>query len=174
MNLQNNNHTPSIEELISLLGMQKHIEGGFASLFYEDPGIITESSLPTIFGSDRPYFSGIYFLVPRGVKTLLHQLPINELWHYCLGAPLEIYEITPYGNLEKTILGPDVKNGHKLVHIVKSGNWFGTHTLGEYTLVTCTTSPGFKPQDFREGKQQDLVSIFPHLRDIIVEFTHSN
>lgn len=169
-----NNELPSIDEIITYFDMQKHIEGGFASLFYEDPGNIKKDSLPSAFDSSRPYFNGIYFLVPQGIKTLLHQLPINEIWHFCLGAPLEIYEINPKGQLTKTILGPDIRKGHKLVHIVEKGNWFGTHSLGLYTLATCTTSPGFRLQDFRKGNRDELTTIFPQLTDLIIEFTHSD
>ena len=171
MSRRRNKKLPSMDEIISHFNMKKHIEGGFGSLFYEDCGYIKKDSLPSSFDSSRPYFNGIYFLVPQGITTIFHQLPINELWHFCLGGPLEIYEITLDGKLKKTILSPDIKQDHRLAYVVEKGSWFGTQSLGEYTLVTCTTSPGFRSQDFRLGKRKELITLFPHMKDVILRFT---
>lgn len=160
-----------IENLILHFNMQKHIEGGYASLFYEDQGIIRKSSLPAEFDSERPYFSGIYYLVPAGIKTLFHKLPINEVWHFCLGDPLKIIELLPEGKIKETVLGPDFQADQKFVHIVTKGNWFGSMSLGSYTLVTCTTAPGFKNQDFTMGNRDILISQFPQAKETIIEFT---
>lgn len=166
-----NNSQPSTAAIIKHFKMKKHIEGGFSSLFYEDLGRIHKDSLPLDFDCERPYFNGIYFLVPQGVKTRLHQLPINEMWHFCLGDPLELYEIDASGQLKKTILGANIQEGHQLVHVVNRGNWFGSTSTGNYTLVTCTTSPGFRPQDYKDGKRSELINLFPHQKEFIIGFT---
>lgn len=176
MKTRNNNSLmptkPSLDEIISHFKMKPHIEGGFFSLFYEDPKIIRKQDLSDNFDGDRSCCNGIYFLIPKGIKTILHQLPMNEIWHFCLGDPLEIYEIDTTGQVSITTIGSELKAGHHCLHVVKKGNWFGTVSTGDYSLVTCTTSPGFKIQDFREGDRKALLKAFPYAKQIIVEFTH--
>jgi predicted cupin superfamily sugar epimerase len=65
----------------------------------------------------------------------------DEVWLWHAGAPL----ILSMGEtLARDItLGPDVLGGQVPQAIVPAHHWQAARTTGDYTLVSCTVSPGF-------------------------------
>ncbi len=51
---------------------------------------------------------------------------------------------TDVGPARQTILGPDLVQGQFPQSIVPMGEWQAERTLGDYTLGSCTASPGFQ------------------------------
>ena len=71
---------------------------------------------------------------------------VKQLWEKDLiyrGAPLAL-EIAPEGEARHCFtLGPALDAGQVPQAIVPPHAWQSAHSLGDYTLVGCTVSPGF-------------------------------
>lgn len=48
-----------------------------------------------------------------------------------------------------------------------AGAWFASESLGAYSFVGCTVSPGFDFQDFELAKKAELIREFPHHSELI-------
>tara|TARA_Y100000385_G_C12988539_1_gene591758 strand:+ start:424 stop:900 length:477 start_codon:yes stop_codon:yes gene_type:complete len=145
------------QDLINHFYMQPHPEGGFFVETYR-----SELEIDTTQGK-RNASTAIHFLITKDSISHLHRLTSDEGWHYHIGDPLLVIEISPKGELIKTIMGPDIFNGHKLQHIVPAGNWFASTSTGEFSFVGCTVAPGFDFSDFEMGKKENLLKKYPNL-----------
>jgi uncharacterized protein len=163
----------SAEELIRILRLRLHPEGGYFAETYRSGGLIARGNLPARFAGDRPYSTSIYFLLPHSATSRLHRLAADEIWYFHLGGPLTIVELQPDGAVEQIVLGADVRNGQRLQHVVKAGTWFGafTNPQSKYALVGCAVAPGFDYADFEIGKRQQLIKGFPHAKALIERLT---
>lgn len=61
----------------------------------------------------RPAYTAIVALVTVGDHSALHRLPIDEVWHFYLGDPLELLLLAPDGTSRTAVLGPDVLGGQQ-------------------------------------------------------------
>lgn len=153
-----------IDDIIKHFDMLPHPEGGYYKETYR-----SNLNIDTPKGK-RSASTAIYFLITKDSISHFHRLSSDEGWHYYMGDPLIIFEITPKGEYIETILGPDLKSGHKYQYIVPAGHWFGSTSLGHYSLVGCTVSPGFDFADFEMAKFNTLSKEFPKLRDICAKY----
>jgi uncharacterized protein len=130
-------------ELIELLGLSPHPEGGYFREVFRS----TELVVPADHREARSALTTIYFLLPAGAYSRWHRVLSDEVWHFYEGAPLELL-----CDDARWILGP-VGPNQSPVQIVPAGAWQAARSLGEYTLVGCTVSPGFDFADFtlRDG-----------------------
>jgi uncharacterized protein len=158
-------HRTTIGDLIELFDLKPHLEGGYFTESYRSP-----EQIP---GRGRNISTAIYFLLPQGTKSRLHRLASDEIWHFYLGGPMTLVQISPEGKMEEAVLGHDVKSGHTLQHVVKAGCWFGAfpNPGTEYSLVGCTVAPGFDFADLEIGKRTDLQKRFPHAHQMIEKLT---
>lgn len=161
--------TTTIENLIELYDLQPHPEGGYFKETYRDSGTIARNALPSDFSGDRNFSTAIYFLLPEGKKSHLHRIKSDEVWHFYLGGPLTVVQISPEGKIEEIVLGQDVTSGQKIQHVVPRGYWFGAYPnpASRFSFVGCTVAPGFDFTDFEMGKKEDLIKHFPDARGII-------
>lgn len=162
--------TPHIQHLITHLQLTPHPEGGWYRETFRSAGTFEGAG---DYPEGRNYFTSIYFLITSGNFSALHRIRSDESWHFYEGDPLEVVEITPAGELKKTILGNDLSKGHVFQYTVTAGNWFGSRVLagGTYSLVGCTVAPGFDFRDFEMGEREAMCSVFPVHRKLIEEMT---
>lgn len=153
-----------INRLIEHFKMEAHPEGGYFVETYK-----SDLLLDTPRGK-RAASTAIHFLITKDSISHLHRLSSDEGWHFHLGDPLLVIEITPDGKLIETRLGPNFENGEKLQHIVPAGHWFASTSTGEYSFVGCTVSPGFEFEDFEMAKYEKLATDFPHLEKVCLEY----
>ena len=161
------------EEAVALLGLQPHPEGGFYRETYRAPEVLARIALPERFAGPRAMSTAILYLLPEGGKSRLHRIASDELWHFHLGGPLEIVELTESGQVEKTILGGALDRGEVLQKAVAAGRWFGARPKAGsgWCLVGCTVAPGFDFADFQMGRREDLLTAFPTARAEIMALT---
>jgi len=135
--------TPRAQELIDLLGLLPHPEGGF----YREVFRASETVQPSDGRPERSALTTIYFLLPEGAYSRWHRVLSAEVWHHYEGAAVELL-----CDRERWLLGP-VGPGQAPVHTVPAGAWQAARSLGAYSLVGCTVGPGFDFADFtlREG-----------------------
>jgi len=163
----------SIEDLISFYQLQPHPEGGYFKETYRGAEKISQQALPKRFSGDRHISTAIYFLIPAGKKSHLHCIKSDEVWHFYLGGPMTLVQISPSGKVHKIILGQDLKSGQKIQHVVPQGHWFGAYPNPEstFSFVGCTVAPGFDFSDFEMGKRDELLKLFPQAKEEIVLLT---
>jgi len=161
------------DELIDHLALQPHPEGGYFRETYKSAVTIPGSVLPSGSSGDRAAATAIYFLLRQGEKSRLHRLRFDEVWHFYLGGPLRLVVISPEGKVDQFDLGQDLSVGQELQQVAPAGHWFGAYPLpgAPYSLVGCTVAPGFAFEDFGLGDRDELISCFPHLKNLIADFT---
>jgi hypothetical protein len=131
--------TLSADNIVDLLKMQPHPEGGFYAETFRDD--VTDAQ-------GRAASTLIYFLLPEGVVSRWHRVDAVETWHWYAGAALEL-SISLDGNDKQVIqLGNDLAGGERPQGIVPREAWQQARSLGAWTLVGCTVAPGFQFEGF--------------------------
>ena len=125
---------PRAVELIDLLQLQAHPEGGYYRRLYE-----SSECLP----SGRLLASAIVFLLPAGQVSRWHRVDADELWHFYEGAPLELLIADTPAAIERQLLGP-VAADQLPQRLVRAQAWQAARTQGDFSLVGCTLAPGFE------------------------------
>lgn len=163
----------SAKTIIRKFNLKPHPEGGFYRETYRCAEKIRTEALPSRFSGPRSLSTAVYFLLPGNAKSLLHRIKSDELWHFYLGSPLRLVQISPEGISEGIILGQDIEAGQKLQHAVPDGFWFGAKPVEEscFSFVGCTVAPGFDFSDFELGVREKLLAEFPKAEKAIREFT---
>jgi predicted cupin superfamily sugar epimerase len=125
----------SIREIIEAFAMERHPTAGWFSPHYSDS---------EIWG--RPKLSAIYYLIAGDEPMPLHKIDGIEIWHYYMGAPAE-FVVTNRSRMNMTsTLGRDFTLGQQPQLAVPAYLWKSCRSLGEWTLMGCTASPGFSPR----------------------------
>ncbi|AKS46189.1 hypothetical protein SAMN05444287_1297 [Octadecabacter temperatus] len=126
------------QDIIDALNLAPHPEGGFYRQTWMD-----EDS------KGRPTGTCIYFLLKDGEASHWHTVDAVEIWHYHAGAPLILsVSETDRGPKNEIHLGPDISAGERPQGIVPKDWWQAARTTGDWTLVSCTVSPGFSFDGF--------------------------
>jgi predicted cupin superfamily sugar epimerase len=123
--------------LIELLDLQPHPEGGHYVQTWRDP-----------VDGERPRGTAIYFLLCAGEVSHWHRIDSVEIWHHYAGAPLELSTWVDGLAVVTRVLGGDLTAGERPQLIVEAGEWQSARTLGPWTLVGNTVSPGFEFEHF--------------------------
>lgn len=162
-----------VEELVQHYHLQPHPEGGYYKETYRSEDKI--GSNERVFPNGRNYSTAIYFLIEKNNFSAFHRIKSDEIWHFYEGDALEVIEIDTKGNLIRTQVGRDLKNGQTFQYTVKAGHWFGSRVLsgGVYSFVGCTVSPGFDFNDFELANRKELIELFPQHEKIISELTRT-
>ena len=126
------------DDYIELLGLHPHPEGGFFRETWRAPSDAGERASGT----------AIYYLLQPGRGSHWHRVDATEIWHYYAGAPLELSTSSDGVSAETAILGPDVASRARPQIVIDAHVWQAARTLGEFTLVGCTVSPGFEFSGF--------------------------
>ena len=127
------------EEIIRLLDLAPHPEGGH----YRETW-----AAPAGTGT-RPAGTCIYFLLQRDERSHWHRVDADEIWHHYAGAPLILsMAADTAGPATAHVLGPDLARGARPQWVVPAGHWQAAATTGDWTLVGCTVSPGFRFEGF--------------------------
>lgn len=128
-------------EIIRMLGLEPHPEGGHFRETWRDSGRDSD-------GSTRGAGTAIYFLLQAGERSHWHRVDAAEIWHFHAGAPL-ILRQSPDGTQQtQALLGPDLASGQRPQLIVPPSHWQAAESTGEWTLVGCTVSPAFQFERF--------------------------
>ena len=98
-----------------------------------------------------------------GAPVRLHRIRNEQLYHYYLGDPLEVFLLHSDGSSERVIVGPDLRAGQR-VQLLIPGNTFHTaRVIGRqrWFLGGSTEWPGVVPADFEIGKLDELAGSYP-------------
>ena len=131
----------SADEIILEMELQPHPEGGYYRRTYknaEGPSV----SVGISGEQNRGHASAIYYLQMPGY-SLWHRTDGDELWFWHNGAPLTIETRQSDGRVLTQTLGTDIVAGQQPQLMVPGGNWQRAKSHGDWTLVSCSVSPGF-------------------------------
>ncbi|MCI4645735.1 MAG: cupin domain-containing protein [Hyphomonadaceae bacterium] len=122
-------------EVIRLLGMQAHPEGGhYVETFRSDASEGTRAAM-----------TAIYYLLQADEVSAWHRVDADEAWFWHAGGPLALTLSPPDGKGATPVqLGPDLRAGQALHAVVPAHHWQTAETLGAWTLVSCAVAPGFE------------------------------
>jgi predicted cupin superfamily sugar epimerase len=126
-------------EIVRLLDLAPHPEGGFFCETFRDSAVDTDG---------RAASTLIYFLLPAGIVSAWHRVDAVESWHFYAGAPLRLSMWDGHGPVVTHILGTALFNGERPQHVVPKECWQSAETLGAWTLVGCCVAPGFSFSGF--------------------------
>ncbi|MCU0802692.1 MAG: cupin domain-containing protein [Rhodobacteraceae bacterium] len=130
------------EQIIAALNLSPHPEGGW----YRQTWVAD--------GPGRPAGTAIYFLLEQGKPSHWHRVDAVEIWHFHAGAPLILsLAATDAGPVTEHLIGADVLAGQAPQGIVPKDWWQAARSTGDWTLVSCTVSPGFQFEGFTLAPQ---------------------
>ena len=121
------------EDVVALLGLAPHPEGGFYRETFRAPAAPGERGAST----------AIYYLLRAGDVSAWHRVDADEVWHHYAGATLELTLSDGEGR-ETVRLGADLTRGERPQAVVPAGVWQSARSLGSWTLVGCTVAPAFQ------------------------------
>ncbi|MGS4887410.1 cupin domain-containing protein [Roseibium sp. MB-4] len=136
--------TLSADNIVDLLKMQPHPEGGFYAETFRDD--VTDAQ-------GRAASTLIYFLLPDGIVSRWHKVDAVETWHWYAGAALELSISTDGTSTQVVRLGNDLLGGERPQGIVPREAWQQARSLGAWTLVGCTVAPGFQFEGFEMASE---------------------
>jgi predicted cupin superfamily sugar epimerase len=135
----NEERTVTADEIIALLNLSPHPEGGH----YRQTWIAEAPE------GERPVGTCIYFLLKAGERSHWHRVDATEIWHYYAGAPLTLsLSETDSGPRQDVLLGPDLRASQRPQVIVPRDHWQSAQAGDGWTLVGCTVSPAFHFEGF--------------------------
>ena len=103
----------------------------------------------------------------------MHRLQSDEIFHFYLGDPVEMLQLSPDGTGQTVVLGSDLRVGMQPQVVVPRGVWQGSRLVagGKFALLGCTVAPGFDFADYEHGRRTDLIRLYPQFREKIVALT---
>ena len=161
---------PTAGDLIRRLGLKPLPgEGGFYAETYRAEEVISVDALPPRYGAARAHATAILYLLTPENPSALHRLASDEVYHFCLGDPVQMLNLRPDGSGEAVLLGQDLAAGQRLQHAVPRGVWQGCRVLqgGVYALLGTTVAPGFETEDFESGDARALAAAYPAFAGLI-------
>ncbi len=127
-------HALTAAEIIRLLELRPHPEGGHFRETFRDRQAVNGT---------RAASTAIYYLLARGERSHWHRVDSAEVWHFYIGAPLELQIADGAGSTRLT-LGAGLVHGERPQTIVPANAWQAAQSLGDWSLVGCTVAPGFE------------------------------
>ena len=123
----------SVEEIIRLLDLRPHPEGGHYRETFRDAAET----------DGRPASTAIYILLAANEFSHWHRIDAVEVWHWYAGAPLSLSISLDGHRTTEFLLGSEISHGQRPQVIVPARVWQAAKSLGAWTLVGCTVAPGF-------------------------------
>lgn len=125
------------DRIVRALALAPHPEGGWYRQTWAGPEV-----------AGRASGTAILFLLRAGERSHWHRVDADEIWLWHAGAALALSLAEDEGGARVLRLGPEVLAGDRVQSVVPAGWWQAARSLGDWTLVSCTVSPGFRFEGF--------------------------
>lgn len=147
-------------QVIELLGLEPlPVEGGLFRQTWrsERDSEVIGTAIYAAFTDDPDSFSA------------MHRLPVDEIWHFYLGDPVELLLLHPNDSWSRPVLGSDPLAGEAPQLVVPAGTWMGGRLRpgGVFALFGTTLAPGFRSGFYEGGRLENLVAGWPGAADLI-------
>jgi predicted cupin superfamily sugar epimerase len=146
------------DQIRTLLQLEPNATCGFVRLTYLSKQSIAPGGLPAPFADERPLGSALYFMVTPRAPVRLHRIRNDQLYHYCLGDPIELLLLHAGGNPERIIVGPDLRAGQRVQQLIPGSTFHTARLIGRqrWFLGASTEWPGVVPADAEIGNLDAL------------------
>lgn len=155
----------NVSDLIALLDLKPHPEGGFYRETYRSDKVAGEPL--------RALSTAIYYLLVADTFSELHRLTADEIFHFYLGDTVEMLQLFEDGQAKVVKLGQNLAAGEQLQVVLPAGVWFGSRLVagGTYALMGTTVAPGFDFVDFERGNRAELQERYCEYSRMISDLT---
>ena len=166
------------DEIIDLLKLEPNATCGFVRVTFVSSHPVAKGGLQPPFADVRPLGSALYFLVTPGAPVRPHRIRNDQLYHYYLGDPLEVFLMHADGSTERVVVGPDLRAGQRVQLLIPGDTFHTARLLGRkrWFLGASTEWPGVVPADVEIGNPEELALRYPSiaedLREIIASVRH--
>ena len=164
------------EEIITILDLKPlPLEGGYFAETYRSEEWLNADQLPARYGTEKSYYTAIYYLLTPETFSALHKLPTDEIFHFYLGDPVHMLNLFEDGTSAIITLGQDIFRGQMPQYRVPKNTWQGSRLMpgGSFALLGTTMAPGFDFDDFTAADRKALSESYPQHRDMILDLTLS-
>ena len=148
-------------------------EGGYFSIKYRSEDNIPAGVLE--HAGPRCLYGTIYYLETKDQFSAMHQLPIDEVYYFHMGDPLEMLILNPDGKSEVRYLGLDILGNEEPQIRVPKNAIHGSRpiTTGDqgFSLISTSMSPGFEDRDPVFPSQKELTQDYPDFSTLIHSLT---
>ncbi|CAG8254755.1 unnamed protein product [Penicillium salamii] len=137
--------TREVKEVIAALDLVPHPEKGYYIETFRDKHTISD---------DRARSTCIYYLLEgASARSHLHSVhDVVEVWHYYADAPWQLSLSLDDGRpVRHMALGPDIWKDKRAQIVIQQMEWQHAQSLGDWTLVGRSVSPGFDFEGFENG-----------------------
>ena len=125
-------------DLIETLDLQPHPEGGWYK----------ETWRADAAPGERATGTAIYYLLEADQFSHWHRVDAAEIWLWHAGAPLALTLSADGHDAETRVLGTEFAQNQRPQIVIPPNWWQTAASLGRFTLVSCTVSPGFEFDGF--------------------------
>lgn len=151
-------------EVVTLLGLEAHPEGGFFKEVFRDPTLVAHP----VHGKPRAAVTMIDFLLPAGTFSALHRVAQTEIWVHLAGDPVDLHVIED-GAHRVIALGDGLATKQ---WAVPAHAWQAAVPRGRsWSLCGCTVAPGFDFEDFEMPSRADLLQLLSGHRELVLRLT---
>ena len=151
------------EQIRKLLELEPNATCGFVKLTFVSPQALAAGTLPAPFAQARPVGSALYFMVTPDAPVRLHRIKNDQLYHYYLGDPLELFLLHADGRSERIVVGPDIAAGQRVQFLIPGNTFHTAQLVGQkrWFLGASTEWPGVIPDDVEIGDLDALAAKYP-------------
>ena len=161
------------DEIRTLLKLEPNATCGYVKLTFVSPQMLAAGALPAPFSDARPVGSALYFMVTPEAPVRLHRIKNDQLYHYYLGDPLELFLLHAGGTSERVVVGPDIAAGQRVQFLIPGGTFHTARLIGQkhwgqkhwgqkhWFLGASTEWPGVIPDDVEIGDVEKLAAKYP-------------
>jgi predicted cupin superfamily sugar epimerase len=102
-------------------------------------------------------------MVTPTAPVRLHRIRNDQLYHYYLGDPIELFMLHSDGNAERIVVGPDLRAGQRVQQFIPGNTFHTARIIGRrrWFLGASTEWPGVVPADVEIGNLDALAGRYP-------------
>jgi uncharacterized protein len=151
------------DDVRKLLQLEPNATCGFVRLTFLSQQTIAAGGLPAPFSDSRPAGSALYFMVTPEAPVRLHRIRNDQLYHYYLGDPIELFMLHDSGASERVVVGPDLRAGERVQQLIPGNTFHTARVIGErrWFLGGSAEWPGVVPADVEIGNLDTLAGRYP-------------
>ncbi len=99
----------------------------------------------------------------------LHRIRNDQLYHYYLGDPLEVFLLHGDGAAERIVVGPDLRAGNRVQLLIPGDTFHTARVIGRrrWFLGASTEWPGVVPADVEIGNVDAIAAKYPAVADAL-------
>ena len=143
----------NVEELIRLLDLEEHIEGGYYKRSYCAKAPVNDST-------GQALASSIYYLLTNNNSVGHFHKNKSDILHFHHGiGVIRYYLVSESGQLSIVDMGSDLNEGQQLQLLVSGGVWKASELIeGNMGLISEVVIPEFRFEDMILANASDMAS----------------